>query len=238
MIHIKPTYSPFGSSGILMTWKEELTDEVSNYISKFHQFIEKNEIEEILEINTVYTSLLVLYKNNIGDKYYEKINALDAIRTSIDPGENFYRTWEIPVCYDREFGIDLEDVSHQLKISSATIIELHQKPIYKVFGLGFLPGFLYLGGLPEALHFKRREHPRISVPKGAVGIGGLQTGVYPNESPGGWNIIGRTPVDLFNIQKKPPIAVQMGDKVIFKAISKETFHVMKDIGLEPIEKHD
>ena len=125
----------------------------------------------------------------------------------------------IPVCYGGEFGPDLTDVAAAHDTSPADIVEAHTAGRYTVAMLGFLPGFPYLDGLDAALHTPRRGTPRTSVPAGSVGIGGSSTGVYPFASPGGWQIIGRTPIALFEPERTPPALLQAGDQVRFIAIT-------------------
>ncbi len=125
----------------------------------------------------------------------------------------------IPVCYGGEFGPDLTDVAAAHDTSPADIVEAHTAGHYTVAMLGFLPGFPYLDGLDAALHTPRRATPRTSVPAGSVGIGGASTGVYPFASPGGWQIIGRTPVALFAPERTPPTLLQAGDQVRFVAVT-------------------
>jgi 5-oxoprolinase (ATP-hydrolysing) subunit B len=122
---------------------------------------------------------------------------------------------EIPVVYGGEAGPDLEWVAEQAAMSVAQVIELHASPIYQVLCIGFLPGFPYLSGLPAALATPRRETPRTSVPAGSVGIGGAQTGVYPCASPGGWQLIGRTAMRLFDRHASPPCRLRAGDRLRF-----------------------
>ena len=133
------------------------------------------------------------------------------------------RLWYIPVCYDESFGIDLEVLSQAKKISKKTIVERHTKAIYAVYFIGFLPGFLYLGGLNSDLHLDRKTTPNLNVKKGSVGIGGKQTGIYPQDSPGGWHIIGNSPLELFNPKQNPPCFLKAGDKVKFHPISKSEY---------------
>lgn len=133
------------------------------------------------------------------------------------------REVEIPVCYGGEFGPDLEDVATTHGITSAQVVDLHSSPRYLVYFLGFVPGFAYLGGLPEALASPRLETPRAKVPQGSVGIGGNQTGVYPFATPGGWRLIGRTPVALFRRDEPQMNLLQIGDHVRFRPISREEF---------------
>ncbi|MEO8351284.1 MAG: 5-oxoprolinase subunit PxpB [Chthoniobacteraceae bacterium] len=130
---------------------------------------------------------------------------------------------EIPVCYEGDFAPDLEDVARHAAMTMAEVIQLHTSAEYHVHCLGFSPGFPYLGGLPSALATPRRAHPRTRVPAGAVGIGGKQTGIYPSASPGGWNLIGRSPVRLFDPSSEPPALLRAGDIVRFVPITRAEF---------------
>lgn len=130
---------------------------------------------------------------------------------------------EIPVCYEGEFAPDLEDVARHARLTMPEVVALHSGTEYHVHCLGFSPGFPYLGGLPAELATPRRAHPRARVPAGAVGIGGDQTGIYPNASPGGWNLIGRSPVRLFDPASEPPALLRAGDTVRFVPITRAAF---------------
>jgi len=129
----------------------------------------------------------------------------------------------IPVCYDLEFGPDLQEVANDAKIPAHEVIRLHSSATYRVPFLGFTPGFAYLGGLPEALHVPRLATPRKQVPAGTVAIAGSQAGVYPVDSPGGWRLIGRTPVRMFDPNTTRPTRLEPGDLVKFSAIDRATF---------------
>ena len=133
------------------------------------------------------------------------------------------RTIEIPVCYDAEFGPDLGDVAAHNNISIEEVIHLHASATYLVYFLGFSPGFAYMGGLPEKLRTPRLATPRIRVAAGSVGIAGEQTGIYPVDSPGGWRLIGRTPVRVFDASANPPTLLLPGDAVRFVPISRASF---------------
>jgi inhibitor of KinA len=130
----------------------------------------------------------------------------------------------IPVCYDLEFGPDLEDIANHAKIPAREVIRLHSSATYRVHFLGFTPGFAYLGGLPEALHMPRLSRPRTQVPAGTVAIAGSQAGVYPVNSPGGWQLIGRTPMRVFDPNATRPALLEPGDLVKFSAIDRATFN--------------
>src|SRR5690348_14665222 len=136
------------------------------------------------------------------------------------------RTIEIPVCYGGEFGPDLEEVAQRHAITSNEAVRLHSEAAYSVYMLGFAPGFAYLGGLPPQLATPRRDEPRVAVPAGSVGIGGIQTGIYPLVSPGGWQLIGRTPLRLFDPARERPTLLAVGDRVCFRPIASEDFAAM------------
>ncbi|MFC0604437.1 5-oxoprolinase subunit PxpB [Winogradskyella pulchriflava] len=213
-------YSQYNEHSILIKWPEIINENNLKSILKFKNGIEKKHIKEKVEIIITYSSILIIYKftiDNINDEIFKlksifkRQNKTDVIDSSV---------WEIPVCYDTEFGVDLEGFSKQKKLSKDAIIELHSGRIYTVYFIGFLPGFLYLGGLDSRLFFDRKSTPNLNVKKGSVAIGGEQTGIYPQDSPGGWHIIGKTPISLFNSDQNPPCAIKPGDKIKFKSISK------------------
>ena len=134
-----------------------------------------------------------------------------------------HRTLEIPVCYDGEFGPDLKDVAKLHGLKTSEVIRLHASQTYHAYFLGFSPGFAYLGDLPEAIATPRLDTPRKKVPAGSVGIAGRQTAIYPFTTPGGWRLIGRTPLALFEAGRNPMETISIGDQVCFRAISGEEF---------------
>jgi inhibitor of KinA len=134
---------------------------------------------------------------------------------------------EIPVCYDPEFALDVDDVARRASISPSEVIRLHSSAEYRVACIGFVPGFPFLAGLPKKLATPRRDVPRKQIPPGSVGIGGAQTGIYPLRSPGGWNLIGRTPLRLFDSRKNPPVLLRAGDRVHFRMITRDEFESLK-----------
>jgi len=133
------------------------------------------------------------------------------------------RVVEIPVCYGGDLGPDLDDVARMHELSPDEVVRLHSAAEYLVYMIGFMPGFAYLGGLPERIATPRRKTPRTAVPAGTVGIGGRQTGVYPLVSPGGWNLIGRTPVKIFDIARAEPTLLGTGDRVRFRPMTRAEF---------------
>lgn len=140
----------------------------------------------------------------------------------------------IPVCYDIEFAPDLLDVAQHSGISLDEVVRQHSSPTYLVYFLGFSPGFVYLGGLPKVLHMPRLATPRPSIAGGSVGIAGNQTGIYPSDSPGGWRLIGRTPVRMFDPEATPPTRLQPGDRMKFSPIDRATFEDMQQAAGAPL----
>lgn len=220
----QPIYKQFGEKSIVIEWQSVINEKVLQDILRFKQIIiETKKVEDII---VGYNSLTLKFSKHFSDFAIEvkQLQELYNNPKKIKAIENYI--WEIPVCYDIEFGVDLKELSEVKKLPIEQIIELHKGSLYTVFFIGFLPGFLYLGGLDEVLHTPRKSNPRLRVAKGSVAIGGKQTGVYPQESAGGWNIIGRTPIMFFEVEKEMPCFAKSGDKIQFVAISKEEYYLI------------
>ena len=180
----------------MVEWPSKIDKNILGDVISFKNILQKSVIKEYVYIKPAYNSILIVYKFTIDDVYGEisKLKKLYSTRISII--KSAFKHWRIPVCYDAVFGLDLKEISDQKRMSKNAIIKLHSQAVYTVYFIGFLPGFLYLGGLDDKLHFPRKATPRKKEKKGAVAIGGNQTGVYPNESPGGWQIIGNSPISV------------------------------------------
>lgn len=224
------TYKPFGKQAILIEWESRINEFILNDILTFKAKIIAEKQSSFVDIVQGYHSLTFIYKNAILD-FDKEVSFLKTIYSSTLKEEKLASfLWQIPVCYDHEFGIDLQEISLQKELAIDEIIDLHSDTIYKVYFIGFLPGFLYLGGLNEQLFVDRKSNPRLNVVNGSVGIGGRQTGVYPNNSAGGWNIIGKTPINFFNVNKDSPCFAKAGDCIKFNSISLEEFyHIENEI---------
>ena len=223
----KLKFRAFGNSAILIEWPQRIVKEILEDIRIFSDKIEGKNIKEIQELNFVYASLLIIYNSDLisFSELKQKLQLLyDEDNSAL---QRHHALWEIPVCYDKEFGIDLDFLSEEKKLSIDEIISLHSGNIYTVYGIGFLPGFLYLGGLKKALHIPRRSTPRLEVPRGAIAIGGDQTGIYPQHTPGGWHILGKTPVSLFNPRSEKPCFATPGDKIKFRPVSRAEFELIQ-----------
>lgn len=139
------------------------------------------------------------------------------------------KIYEIPVCYGGEFGPDLDNIAQHAGLSPEEVIQIHSSRDYLIYMLGFLPGFCYLGGLDERIHTPRLANPRLKISAGSVGIGGSQTGIYPLDSPGGWQLMGMTPVKTYDPQREVPILVEAGNYIRFIPIDKDEFYRIKEL---------
>ncbi|WKD85915.1 Kinase A inhibitor [Polaribacter huanghezhanensis] len=226
MPNFQLSYKIFGEKAILIEWPSEISEIILKDILNFKSNIDKKI--ELKDCIIGYNSILLVY-NFVLQNTATKIEFLKKLYRQKSIAEKQKIThWKIPVCYDKQFGIDLDEISKIIKISSEEIIQLHTKGIYTVYFIGFLPGFLYLGGLDDQIAIPRKATPRLHVPKGAVAIGGNQTGVYSNQSSGGWNIIGNSPVSFFDVQNQYPCFAKTGDKITFENISLEEYNHIKD----------
>lgn len=212
-----PRLVPAGDSAILIELGSEIDPDINSQVFALTDSVEAAEIAAVVELIPTYRSLLVSY-DPIVSKYDEMRTRLDSFVNELDAiveaaGES--RIVELPVVYGGEDGPDLESVAEHAGLSVQEVIDIHSGVDYRVYMIGFAPGFPYLGGLDQRIATPRLKTPRISVPAGSVGIAESQTGVYPNASPGGWQLIGRTASALFDVTKSSPSLITPGSKVRF-----------------------
>lgn len=222
MSTFKINIKPFGEAAILIEWANKVDEAILTDIIQFKSYLQSCFHSSEVEMVSAYNSLTLIFqspvlhfhkvKEKIQDWYQEKATS---------EAKTISKTWEILVCYEEHFGIDLGSLTESLGLTKEEIIELHTGAIYTIYAIGFLPGFMYLGGLPKALEIPRKEVPRLKVMRGAVAIAGQQTGVYPQDSPGGWHIIGNSPILFFDVNSPHYCFVNAGDKIKFKSISLE-----------------
>ena len=221
------TYKPFGPRAILVEWPARIDEEILKDIIRYKERIMDHKKDDLEDCIAGYHSLTLLYQNRVADFSAEQ-EALTSIYPEDTPDQEAAATlWKIPVCYDVAFGIDLEAMSEILKLSKEEIIQRHSQAMYTVYFIGFLPGFLYLGGLDDRLAIPRKALPRLDVAKGSVAIGGSQTGVYPMGSAGGWNILGKTPVSFFDVKNENPCFARAGDNIQFVPINVDEFNKLE-----------
>lgn len=208
-----------GDHAMVIEFGNEIDTTINVKVLTLINLIKTSPVRGIIEAVPTFRSVMIYYnpKEISYHKLKRKISKLVHKKNSTDTLEK--RVIEIPVCYDAPFGEDMNRVSEFTKLDKNEIIQLHSEKEYLIYMLGFLPGFAYLGGLNERLHTPRLPNPRIRIPSGSVGIGGEQTGIYPLDSPGGWNLIGATPIKPFNLNLERPILYQPGDYIQFVPIN-------------------
>jgi inhibitor of KinA len=232
---------PLGDSALIVRVRDRFDDApertLDTTLRAFEQ-LQSAAIPGVIELAPAYTSVSVFFNpiaiakacetpGDAFDRFVERIRAAVAAGVDRDkrrrPVRPHAHLFEIPVCYDPEFALDINDVARHANISPSEVIRLHSAAKYRVACIGFVPGFPFLAGLPNKLSTPRREVPRKEIPPGSVGIGGAQTGIYPLRSPGGWNLIGRTPLRLFDSEKNPPALLRAGERVRFREITRDEF---------------
>jgi inhibitor of KinA len=225
---------PLGDTALIIRLGNHIAPEIHRRVMAAVARVEAAAIPGIIDIVPAYASITIHYdpllvaSSDTASPYDHLRNHLLQLLDQLDEAAaTSGRLVEIPVCYGCEYGPDLSDVARHAGITEREVIALHSGATYLVYMVGFLPGFPYLGELPGKLAMPRRQAPRLMVPAGSVGIGGEQTGVYPLDSPGGWQIIGRTPISLFLPENKPPVLLQPGDRVRFIEISSEEYNAVK-----------
>lgn len=214
----KLKYKPLGSIAALIEWPKLIDRSILNDINRFKHTIAISMGEYILETVPAYNSLTVFFDTS-RIKYSEMVKKLKELYDEEGKDQIITnRIWRVPVCYDTHFGLDLKELSKNNNLSVDEVIDLHSNVTYDIYFIGFLPGFLYLGGLNEQLACERKDKPRASIRSGDVGIAGKQTGIYPRVSPGGWNIIGNSPIRFFDTTIYPPCFAVSGDRLQFVPI--------------------
>jgi inhibitor of KinA len=225
-------FAPLGDNAFMLEVGDVIDEPTHRRVQEAWRVLAAAPLPGVTELVPAYTTVTLFYDPVLavqagapGDDIFEWLVARTKERLKNPPRmeKPKSRTVEIPVCYGGEFGPDLGLVAKQAKLSPEEVIKRHSKPEYLVYLVGFAPGFPYLGGLPKELETPRHARPRMVVPPGSVGIGGAQTGIYPLATPGGWNLIGRTPEKIFRPAEHPPVLLRAGDRVRFKAITAEEF---------------
>lgn len=240
------TFAPLGDSAVVVALGSSINEAALLRVRSLTAALERELVAGIVDVVPAYTTVTVFYDavafSGGEEPPYERVCRVvaaqaakaerswpDLVRLKVNGAtkRESTREIEIPVCYGGEFGPDVDEVARHCRISPEEVVTLHAGGSYVVHAVGFTPGFPYLGGLAEALHTPRRATPRTQVPAGSVGIGGMQTGVYPIASPGGWQLIGRTPLALFRLRENPPALLRVTDRVKFRPITPEEFAAWK-----------
>ena len=225
-----------GDSALLIEFEQKIAPEINAQITAFVHLLKGQHIEGVTDLIPAFASLLINYDPRV-IRYKDlkaRIEELLKIEVSEEAGEA--RVFEIPVCYGGEYGPDIANIAENAGISEQEVIDIHCSKDYLIYMLGFLPGFVYLGGLDERIHTPRLANPRISIPAGSVGIAASQTGIYPLNSPGGWQLLGMTPVKTYDPERETPILVEAGDYIRFVPVTEEEFlNIKKQVDDETYE---
>lgn len=223
---------PLGDTALLLELGEAIDESTHRRVQTAWQALAGAPLPGVNELVPAYTTVAVFYdpmqavqagapEGGIADWLAAKVRERLKHPPKLEKIKG--RVVEVPVCYGGEFGPDLGLVAKHAKLSAEEVIRRHSKAEYMVYLIGFAPGFPYMGGLPKELATPRHARPRMVVPPGAVGIAGNQTGIYPLATPGGWNLVGRTPLRIFLPGEDPPVLLRAGDRVKFRAVSPEEF---------------
>lgn len=212
-----------GDSSLLIQFGQEISPEINARITAFVHLLKVQHVEGVTDLIPAFTSLLINYDPRVVHYGTLKKRIEKLLKLDVGGETSSSRIFEIPVCYGGEYGPDLENIAKHANLSTQEVIDIHCSRDYLIYMLGFLPGFSYLGGLDERIHTPRLANPRIRIPAGSVGIGGSQTGIYPLDSPGGWQLLGLTPVKTYDPERETPILFEAGDYIRFIPVSEKDF---------------
>ena len=230
---MKPTISPVGDCAISIDFGQVIDPKINRYILQTIERIKELQLEGIIELVPTYCALLVEYDAML----YSYSDICNIIEPTLEEGmtntiNELVTVVEVPTVYGGEFGPDLSFVAAHNHLSEDEVVSIHSGTDYLVYMLGFIPGFTYLGGMDPRIATPRLSSPRTLIPAGSVGIAGEQTGTYPSDSPGGWQIIGRTPVTMYDMSKAQAALLNAGDYVRYVPIDEREFHRIKALGAD------
>ena len=227
------TMFPLGDSALTIDFGNSIDDQTNQKVLQLYHQIKDAHIPYLTDLVPAYSSLTVYY--DVISVYSTEHSAFEAISELIEniteekpkPVDGTKRLIDIPVCYEIKYALDIYEIARQKNLSVEEIIAIHTSKTYRVYMLGFIPGFSYMGLVDEQIEVPRKTEPRPNVEAGSVGIAGRQTGIYSLNSPGGWQIIGKTPLRLFNKDLAQPVLFEPGDEVKFYSITEDEFEDFK-----------
>ena len=212
-----------GDSSILIEFGKEISPAINARIATMVKLLKVQQIEGIIDMIPSFCALLINYDSRVISYAQLKVRLEAVLKLDAESESVATSVFDIPVCYGGKYGPDMANLVEHSGLSEKEIIKIHSGSDYLIYMLGFLPGFPYLGGLDERIHIPRLASPRIKIPAGSVGIGGAQTGIYPLDSPGGWQLLGQTPVKTYDPERETPILFEAGDYIRFVPVSEKEF---------------
>lgn len=228
MIYDEPRFLPGGDRAIFVEFGDAIEPQLNHRVRHLMLAVQRAEIPGIIETVPTYRSLLVYFEPLTISPKKLRGTLYSLVQERKESELPKPRIIEIPAVYGGEYGPDLEFVAEYNHLSVSEVIRIHTGNSYLIYMIGFMPGFSYLGGMSPKIATPRLDTPRARIPAGSVGIAGSQTGIYPAESPGGWRLIGRTPLKLFDPNREPPALFRAGDYLIFTSVSPEEYSNIKD----------
>lgn len=218
-----------GDSSLLVEFGKEIDPGINRKIAATVQLMKEQHIEGVVDVIPAFASLLINYDPRVVSYEDIKERIRNLVKIDTQAGVERKRIYEIPVCYGGEYGPDMANIAQNAGLSEEEVIRIHSSRDYLIYMLGFLPGFCYLGGLDERIFTPRLANPRLKIEAGSVGIGGSQTGIYPLDSPGGWQLMGKTPVKTYDPGREVPILVEAGDYIRFVPIDEAEYKRIKEL---------
>ncbi len=212
-----PRFLPSGDSALTIEFGSTISPDLNGKVLALDALLRDNPPAGLIETVPTYRSLTLQFDPTVLD-YDALISKLEEATSDLQPQHATGTRWRVPVVYGGEYGIDLEDVAQHHGLTPAQLIELHAGAVYRIYMIGFLPGFAYLGGLDPRIATSRRTQPRLKVPSGSIMIGGEQAGIVPMEMPSGWHLLGRTPVLSYASERDPAFLFAAGDEIVFEPI--------------------
>lgn len=229
--NIFPVIRPCGDTAMTVVLGNEISEKINDRVFALYRALQAAPFDGLVDMVPSFASLLVSFdpsKISSGPAKEAVLKAVDSLTSAA--GGNASHIWNIPCCYSRRFAPDLESVARHAEISEEEVVRRHQSGLYRIYMLGFLPGFVYLGGLDPAIACPRLPSPRKKIPQGAVGIGGSQTGIYPLASPGGWRLIGSTPIRMYDPCRSDPVLCRPGDYIRFVPVTTcQYYDIARDV---------
>lgn len=222
-------FIPAGDKSLVMEFGNSISPVINAKIRNMINTLDESKLTFISEVIPTYRSILIIY-DPILVEYKELVNTLKEMEEALgDAKQDEAFIVELPTVYGGEYGPDIEFVAEHNKITVEEVIQIHSSTDYLLYMLGFTPGFGYLGGMSKKIETPRLQVPRTKIPAGSTGIAGMQTGIYPIDSPGGWQLIGRTPVKLYTPLSDPPVLLNAGDYVRFVPVNEEEYLRILDL---------